>query len=240
MVTLTTGCGLAVFQAVAGSGTVKRESRDVADFTSVEVSGVVHATVHIGPRAPVVLEGDDNLLPLITTEVHDGRLVVAVKNGANIRPSRPIKAEITTPVLSGITANGASEMDVTAATTDKFSVAASGATAVAVRDVDTEALAVDASGASRVTLAGKARSTTLGISGASHIKADGLTAGSAAVEISGASHVEISATAAIKGTVSGASHLDVLGSPRDRSVASSGASHVSYKASAAPAGTSAP
>src|SRR5205823_2447690 len=61
VVILALGCRIG---SVPGSGTVKQESREVADFTSVEVGSVVHATVRVGPKAPIVLEGDDNLLPL--------------------------------------------------------------------------------------------------------------------------------------------------------------------------------
>jgi hypothetical protein len=226
VVILAAGCGLGLFQAVAGSGTVKRELREVPDFTAVEVNSVVHATVRTSPKAPVVLEGDENLLPLITTEVRDDRLVVAVKNGVNIKPTRPIKVDITTPVLARVAATGASEVDAVAAPAERFAIVASGATTVTVRQINSGAVTVEISGASRMTLVGKAKSVTLGVSGASHVKAESLTAESAVLDVSGASHVEIGATATIKGDISGASHLDVLGSPDVRNVGSSGASHV--------------
>jgi hypothetical protein len=228
------GCGVGAFSAVPGSGTVKQESREVPEFTSVEVGSAISATVRVGPRAPIVLEGDDNLLPLITTEVRDGRLVVGVQSGQNLRPSRPITVTITTPELSGVAATGAAKLDALAAPAKRFTIDASGAANVTVREVDSETVTIDVSGATRVTLAGKANSATFDVSGASNLKAAGLTAESVEVDVSGASHVELGATAAVKGELSGASNLRVVGSPSVRQVATSGASHVSYQAAATP------
>jgi hypothetical protein len=234
VVILASGCVVGAIGAVAGSGNAKQESREVPEFTSVEVGSAIHATIRVGPKALIVLEGDDNLLPLITTEVRAGRLVVRTEGGVNLKPSRPIKVEITTPALVGVAGAGASELDVVAAPAERFAIGASGAAEVAVHEVDAQALTIDASGATRVTLAGKAKSVTLDVSGASHLKADGLTAELVQVDVSGASHVEVGATASVKGDVSGASHLRVVGSPAVRELDTSGASHVSYEAAATP------
>jgi hypothetical protein len=234
VIVVASGCGVGAFSAVPGSGTLKQESREVPDFTSVEVGSAISATVRVGPKAPIVLEGDDNLLPLITTEVRDGRLVVAVQSGENLRPSRPIAVTITTPELSGVAASGAAKLDAVAAPAKRFAIDASGAANVTVREVDAETITIDLSGATRVTLAGKAKSATLGVSGASNLKAAGLTAGSVEVDVSGASDVEVGATAAVKGELSGASNLRVVGSPAVQQVAISGASRVSFQAAATP------
>src|SRR5262245_121595 len=57
-----------------GSGIMKTEKRSVAPFDSVEVS--CHGSIQVRTQGQEGLEisGDDNIIPLITTEVNNGIL----------------------------------------------------------------------------------------------------------------------------------------------------------------------
>ena len=218
---------------VAGSGTQKEESREVQDFTKVEIGQAIEATIAVGPRAPLKISGDDNLLPLIRTEVRDGTLVTRVEGAWGIRPTRPIRLVVTTPRLERVGGSGASTLDVAAAPIDKFAIDASGASVVAVKGLDSEAVDVEASGASRVTIAGRAKALKLSASGASTVKAAEAPAESVQADISGASRAEVRASSAVRGDISGASDLSVLGQPGTRAVETTGASRVRYESARA-------
>lgn len=69
------GC-VAFGPTIAGSGVTKVETREVAAFHGVDVSSAFEATIAIGTNQSVTLSVDDNLLPLVETEVKDGRLSV--------------------------------------------------------------------------------------------------------------------------------------------------------------------
>ena len=68
---------------VQGSGHARAEVRNTPAFSAVSVDGSIDADIAIGPGSRVELTGDDNIVPLITTEVHGDRLVFmhAVKDG---------------------------------------------------------------------------------------------------------------------------------------------------------------
>jgi hypothetical protein len=232
VVILVSGCAVQAFQGVPGSGIVKQETREVGDFTSVDVGGAFQAKVRVGTKVPIVLKGDENLLPLVTTEVRGNQLVVGVKLGTKLRPSQPITIEITTPTLDGVAASGASKVDVEAARAEHFAIDSSGAAMLDVRGIDADDLKIDLSGAVGVKLAGTAKTVSLDVSGASNLKAGGLAAERVKVGISGASGVELIAHSAVEGDVSGASHLTVAGNPGTAAVKSSGASSVTYHAAA--------
>jgi hypothetical protein len=227
---LLAGCSLAALaqQQVKGSGTMKEETREVGDFTGVEVSHSLQATITIGPKA-VKLSADDNLLPLIVTEVKDGRLVAKLKENVGIQTSNPMKLTISTPKLDSIGASGASHVEATVATSDRFAIDVSGASHATVKGLDTDAIEIDASGASQINVAGRCKSLKLDLSGASNLKANDLDAQSVQHDLSGASHGEVRASSSIEGDVSGASKLQVFGQPSIKKVGLSGAGSVSYR-----------
>ncbi len=55
----------------AGSGTAKTETRPVAGFTSIELAGTGDVQVKQTGTESLTVTADDNLLPLLTTEVVD-------------------------------------------------------------------------------------------------------------------------------------------------------------------------
>ena len=60
---------------VQGNGIAKTEARTVGAFDAIEVDGPIQLELTSGP-ADVSLAGDENLLPLISTTVSGGKLVV--------------------------------------------------------------------------------------------------------------------------------------------------------------------
>src|SRR6476469_1809892 len=62
---------------VQGSGTAATEQRTVSPFSQVRVSGVIELKASIGQPQSVSVSGDDNVVPLIRTDVHDGKLLIS-------------------------------------------------------------------------------------------------------------------------------------------------------------------
>ena len=112
---------------------------------------------------------------------------------------------------------------------NRFSARASGAAQVSVAGVESSQAVASATGASQIALSGSASSLKVDASGASQIKAQALTAEDAHVSISGASSVVLTANKSVAGDVSGASQLEVHGSPATKTVTISGASRLTEK-----------
>lgn len=90
---------------VTGSGTVKSETRQVGQFHGVEGRGSLDIVVSRASDASVKVEADDNLLPLITTEVKDGTLIVDLK-ASRADSKNPLKVEVTVPKLDHLNLGG--------------------------------------------------------------------------------------------------------------------------------------
>jgi hypothetical protein len=183
----------------------------------------------IGPKAPIRISADDNLLPLVTTEVKNGRLIVGFKDNTTIDTKNPLKVTITTPKPDFLGASGAADVTAKVAASESFEIEASGASQANVSGIETSKLVVKASGASRMTMAGRAKSAKVELSGASQIHSKELTTEELHADLSGASHGDVQATASVRADLSGASSLNVAGNPPKQAVETSGASSISFK-----------
>src|SRR4051812_49840670 len=98
---------------ICGAAVARTEDREMPDFDAVNVESGIRATVEIGPRRPVRIEADDDVLPLIEMRVEDGALRVGFKPDANFRRERQVSLKIQTPHLRAVGASGGSVIRAT-------------------------------------------------------------------------------------------------------------------------------
>jgi hypothetical protein len=188
---LASGCHYRIHDEVAGSGVRQAQKRDVPSFTSISTEGAFDVEVVCQKPQSVEVVGDDNILPLITTEVSDNVLRISNLRGYSTHDS--IRVKITVPDLDGLSASGAGKIDISGVKNDKFEVDMIGAPSVKVSG-DTKVVDIDTSGAGK-------------------IDAHKLRASRAVVDSKGVSRVEVYATEELNVTVSGPSHVIYEGNP---------------------------
>jgi hypothetical protein len=194
-------------RGVAGSGNVAAEKRDVGDFKSIDVSGVFEVQIVAQKDFSVEVEADDNLLPLIRTEVEDG--VLQIETEKRISSPTRLFVKISAPNIEKLEVSGVAKVNVA--------------------ELKNSALTLDTSGASKITLAGETAKLLIDVSGASKIDAENLKAENAEVETSGASSVNVFVTNYLRADASGASKVTYSGSPANVERKTSGASKVAAK-----------
>lgn len=197
------------FGGVTGSGNVVTETRDIRDFSSLEVSGIFRIEVTAQKDFDVAVQADDNLMPFIKTEVRGG--VLHIESEKHLKTSGPIVVRIAAPDLENIEASGVSSVSVKNLKSDKFGL--------------------DTSGASKITVQGSAANFTVDVSGASQIDAGELAAENATVGASGASNVTVNVSSKLNADASGASKIFYSGPVKSENVVkkTSGASSVTQK-----------
>lgn len=176
---------------VQGSGSAKEESRSLPAFHGLEVDGAYTVRIACQKDQSVEISADDNLLPLILTEVHDGILRVTSKK--SICASAPMTLTITVETLDLIRSSGANEFQVA--------------------DLKGESLEVDLSGSSNITLDGAVDRLAAKIDGASGLLARQLKTKQVAVAISGAGSAEVHASERLQGDISGVGSIRYAGNP---------------------------
>ncbi len=187
-----------------GSGVKATEARTMETFEGIDVGGPFNVDVQVGPATTVTVTGDDNVVPLVVTEVRQGTLHVEL--GGRVATKLPLRVSIASPTITEVDAAGASR--------------------VSVKGVTGEELEVDASGASEVRLEGAVEALDADVSGASVLKASALTATRGEVDASGASSATVHVTSALDAEASGASRIQYSGSPGEVSRDASGSSTI--------------
>ena len=102
-------------QTVTGSGTAKTDIRNVSGFTGLGVSVPAKVAVIQGDKEGVTLEGDDNIVALVETEVESGKLKLRFsERNMNVKTKVPLKATVYVKTLESLSVSGSG--DVTSAT----------------------------------------------------------------------------------------------------------------------------
>ncbi|MDP8244660.1 MAG: head GIN domain-containing protein [Candidatus Hinthialibacter antarcticus] len=108
---------------IYGSGDAAVEERDVSgSFQRVSLRTVGEMTLQLGPRTEVVVEGDDNILPYIHTEIENGELQIYKERGVNLRPSVKLRYTVTTPDLEAIALSSSGKAVAPFIETDSFEI----------------------------------------------------------------------------------------------------------------------
>jgi hypothetical protein len=170
---------------IPGSGKLKTEKRNVGSFTSISTEGAFDIEIVCQKPQDLEVAGDDNILPLVTTEVSND--VLYVKNLRDYSTSKPLTLRISVPDLVGIHSTGAGTMEVSGVKNDK--------------------LEIEVNGAPTITVSGETKALKIDANGAGQIDTNKLRAARVEVDSKGVSGVEVYATEQLDATVSGPSHV---------------------------------
>ncbi|MBE0639594.1 MAG: DUF2807 domain-containing protein [Bacteroidales bacterium] len=196
---------------VEGNGQITSETRTVKSFDQMEVSGGFSVILTQGPTEGVVVEADENLMDLISTEVMGG--VLEIKSRENIRGSRDIKIFVSMVNLSRIKLSGAVDLSSeNQLNLEHLSVRGSGASTLTL-NLNVNSLDAELSGANNVTLAGQATSFTAKLTGASDLKAFEFDVNNLEIKVTGAGDARVSAIESLKVNISGAGSVTYQGDP---------------------------
>ena len=203
--------------AVAGSGVVKNENREVAAFQSISIDYPADVTVRQGKTESVTLEADDNLLPQLGTDVRNGTLHFenTERNwGSRVNPTKTVSLTITVVDLKEVHFTTAGKMQIEGLKTDSLAVSVSGAGDVTLTELSANDLNFSLSGAGNINADGSTDSLQLHISGLGNFKGGDLKTQDANVQISGAGSATTWAEQTLNANISGAGSIEYYGDPQ--------------------------
>jgi Putative auto-transporter adhesin, head GIN domain len=186
------GCHYRIHNEVAGSGKRQTEKRDIPAFTSIATEGAFEIEVVAQKPVSLEIEGDDNILPLVSTEVSNS--VLHIKNVRGYSVDDPVKVRLTVPNLEGLAVSGAGKISVSSVKNDKFEI--------------------DANGAPSITVSGETNMVDIDTNGAGKIDTHKLHAAKGVVDSKGVSNVDVYANDELDVTVSGPSHVTYQGNAK--------------------------
>lgn len=181
------------FYGVRGSGNMDEETREVDQFSKIEISGAYEVEIIVGEENKIEISAEDNLLPLIKTKVRRHTLII--ENRKSISPREDIIIKVYTESLKSIETSGAST--------------------IYANGIDAESFNLDFSGAGSVYLEGDCSELFVNMSGAGSLNAKKLVSNNVRIIISGASSAKVYASESLFAEVSGVGSIDYYGDPED-------------------------
>jgi hypothetical protein len=202
---LSIGC-LNFLDQKEGSGNVISEERTIEqEFTGVSLVGSPDLNVTVDPEAAepkVVVTTDDNLLIDVTTEVHEGVLVI--KPEGNLAPTKGFRVDVTVKSLASAMLTGSGD--------------------VVIDGIAGDAFTAHITGSGDMQLRGACTAATYSVTGSGDIQAEALEAKQARASVTGSGDVALTASESVDAKINGSGDISVSGSPAkvSRSVTGSG------------------
>ncbi len=180
-------------QVLVGSGKVASEPRRVSGFTAVSLEGSGNVEIAFGASESVVVEAEDNLLPVIETVLEKSVLVIRTKPNTTIQTTKPIQVQIIMKSLDGVTILGSGNITVPQLTGDSFAAALPGS--------------------GTITVGGTVNQVNISLSGSGNIYCDKLKAKIAMVSLNGSGNITVYANESLDATINGSGDIRYSGSP---------------------------
>jgi Putative auto-transporter adhesin, head GIN domain len=212
------GCSLVSagpINGVIGSGKVVQETRSVSGFNQIElaVSGDVY--VQQGETESLTIEGEDNILPLITTEVQGSRLVIGSKPAISINVMRSLVFHITVKDLRGLKISGSGNFNVGQVQTSDMDLQISGSGQISLDGLTAQSLNASIGGSGTIQVsAGSVAKQSIEIPGSGNFNAGQLQSQTAMVRLDGSGNATVWVTDRLNVAVNGSGNVDYYGSPQ--------------------------
>lgn len=214
---LVAGCAPKATQVpegtIVGSGKVISETRDVAGITSIVFSAPGYLTISQGDAESLSVQAEDNILPVIVTEVKDGVLTIGIKDGSLIKTSSMIQYTLTVKDLSAIENVDTGYVVANGLTVKDFSYKASNSGKAKFASLTAANLTIETTGSGEIAMTGTADTLTLTNSGAAIFNGAGMTVKDATLTLSGTADSTVNATGKLDVTLSGSGNLFYVGTP---------------------------
>jgi hypothetical protein len=207
-----------------GNGNVIKQERTVPAFNAIRISGAFDLILSQGPTQSVTVKADENLMPIIRTEVKGDELII--ENTKPIHNSHEMKVYVIVKELKKIDISGAVDMETAGKLTlDELTIDGSGASDSKM-ELDVRKLDIDCSGGSKLKFSGTATNVKMDVSGAVDIYAYDLLTETFHLNISGAGNAQINVSKELSAEISGAGSVRYKGKPEKISEDVSGAGSI--------------
>ena len=206
---------LASCSKINGKGDVVTEERTLGNCTGISLAMDAYVTYAPDTAYSLVIQGQQNILDRIKTNVENGTLVIKYEDHVRIGTHDQITAVIRGPGVTRLDISGSGNMtvdepwDIYSA---RLNISGSGNISVAV--LNGHDLEATISGSGNIKgHSGNCKTETLTISGSGNIDVIGIQADTAYANISGSGDIKLAVSDYLHATISGSGNIRYFGNP---------------------------
>jgi len=192
---------------VKGSGRVVSERREISGFNSVDLAGSMDVEVTHSDTFKCTLRGDDNILPLIVTDIREQRLCISTRQSYSTRQRLVVLLEA--PEITEVALNGSGDINMTGVTRDR--------------------IVLRIAGSGNIVASGTAQQVDAEVSGSGDLKLGGLVAEKVKAVITGSGDADVWAKQSLHAMVNGSGDIIYSGNPEKLQTHLNGSGHIVKK-----------
>jgi hypothetical protein len=192
------------YPTVEGSGRIVAQNRAVAPFNRIELQGAADADIQLGRSQSVTVQADDNLLPMLTSEVRGGTLILGSRG--SFRTRRTPHARITVPNLAAVETNGSGDVILT--------------------EVANRQLQLASRGSGNIRASGRTGALDLKLQGSGDANLAALDAGEGTVGVFGSGDAVVRVSGRLDASAFGSGNVHYIGRPASLAVRKGGSGDV--------------
>jgi hypothetical protein len=201
---------------VDGNGNVQTQERDnIGNFDRVKGSAGLQVFLKQGSEQRVVVEADENLLPIIETYVKNGMLLIGVDG--NIGRSSAKKVYVTYTGLSEIRASSGSHVIFQNEIKNEDLTLDASSGAMLEGSVFSKKLYLEASSSGHVEVSGKTKDLRSKASSGGYIDAENVLASTCNAKASSGGHIEVNVKDNLEAKASSGGQINYHGNPSVKS-----------------------
>jgi hypothetical protein len=187
------GCGSSSEQ-VKGSGNVISENRTVSGYDSISLNGSGRIEIEQNGSEVLSISADDNLLPYLTSDVKGHQLVLQVKSGYNLSPSKPIVFKVGVKDLKN--------------------VSCAGDTNAVLKGIHSDDLKLEIAGSGDMSAEGTANRQEISIAGSGKYVGGGMKSRDTKINIAGSGDAVLAVSDNLDVTIAGSGTIKYFGDPQ--------------------------
>lgn len=199
---------------IKGNGNVVTVNRSTSDYNEISVGGSFDVILVKGKEGKLKIEGEENIIPYIETEVSSGgTLKIKYKKNTNIRTTRRLTVTVPFKDIEGVSLGGSGKITSnTLIKTDRFSTNLGGSGDITLK-VDADNVKASIGGSGNINLEGRSNEFTCSIAGSGSIRAYELKTDEINVKVAGSGSVKTTVKSKIKAKLVGSGSVYYKGNP---------------------------
>lgn len=211
---------------IKGNGNITTITRSTADYNGIKTAGPIDFKLVPGKEGNITITGDANILDFIITELKEGKLVVKVKKGTRIKPSKKISVTIPYKSINSVVLAGSGDItNEGKIQSNTFNVALAGSGKINL-NIEASTTKTNITGSGDIKLKGKTTNLNAKITGSGDFDGLDLVTQNANATITGSGQANVICNGNLKVKITGSGDVNYKGKPKNKNIKTVGSGKV--------------
>ncbi len=214
---------------VNGNGKVITEERKTGDYDKVSLAGSWYVELVAGEEGRISIEGEENIIPMIVTEVEGRTLKVYTKKGSRFSTSRKLVITVPFRDLEALSVSGSGSIVAKDRIESEGLVMSLTGSGDIDAEIKTENLKGKVSGSGDLELTGFTENAYMSVTGSGDVDARHMEATNVEASVTGSGDIVLIANETIDAKVVGSGDIIYYGDPSNVKIKTTGSGDITSK-----------